>query len=142
MTTLTHLPIISVLEIEPERIAHNNKYNFRLTDWDKFRKTLEINLSGLLTVEEPTSIEAFHNQITNLDVAIKETIKEHIPLTKSCPYMKRWWTKNLTDLKKQKEHLVRGHVRGHLSQPISPIRNTGPSAAIPAYVPPHKHNPT
>ena len=33
-------------------------------------------------------------------------------------------------------------VRGHLSQPIPPIRTTRPSAAIPAYVPPHKHNPT
>ena len=98
-----NMPIISVLEIEPERIAHNNKYNFRLTDWDKFRKTLEINLAGLLVEEEPVSVEVFHNQITNLDAAIKETIKEHILLTKPCPYTKRWWTKNLSDLKKQKE---------------------------------------
>ena len=54
-----HLPIISILEIEPERIAHNDKYNFRLTDWDKFRKTLEINLAGLLTEEEPMSVRGY-----------------------------------------------------------------------------------
>ena len=32
-------------------------------------------------------------------------------------------------------------VRGHLSQPTLPIRTTEPNATIPAYVPPHKHNP-
>ena len=32
-------------------------------------------------------------------------------------------------------------VRGHLSQPTLPIKTTRPDAAIPLYVPPHRHNP-
>ena len=32
-------------------------------------------------------------------------------------------------------------VRGHLSQPTLPIKTTGPDAAIPLYIPPHRHSP-
>jgi hypothetical protein len=35
-----HMPIISVLEIEPERVAYVGKPNFKLTDWEEFRKSL------------------------------------------------------------------------------------------------------
>ena len=40
-------------------------------------------------------------------------------------------------------HSIEGgvDVRGHLSQSTSPVRTIRPSAAIPAYVPPHKRNP-
>ena len=39
-----HMPIISKLEIEPERVAYVGKHNFKLTDWEEFGKSLKENL--------------------------------------------------------------------------------------------------
>ena len=108
---MDHMPIITVLDIEPVCLVQADKYNFKLMDWEKFRKTLKIRLDNLQVVEELTTVEAFHNQITNLDTAIKEAIKEHIQVMKMSLYMKRWWSNELTDLKKQKEHLARKSYR-------------------------------
>ena len=104
---MDHMPIISVLEMEPERSAHVEKYNFKLMDWDDFRKTLEMKLAMVQTVEEFMTEADLLEQITKLDAAIKETIKEQVPINKPSPYAKRWWTKNLTKMKKHKERLAR-----------------------------------
>ena len=102
-----HMPIISVLEVEPERIAYVGKHNFKLTDWEEFRKSLRGNLEGIEDTEI-TSEEQFYTRIEQVDGAIKSAIQEHVPLTKLSPYTKRWWSKKLADLKKAKEKLSRG----------------------------------
>ena len=86
-----HLPIISVLEIEPERSAHTEKHNYRLTDWEEFRRTLVSNLADIQETEELSSVEECLKQIENLDAAIKGVIKAHVPVTRMSPYAKRWW---------------------------------------------------
>ena len=106
-----HMPIISVLEIEPERIVQVKKHNYKLTDWEEFRKTLANELADLQGTEELTLVEEFEEQIKKLDSAIKTAIKEHIPVMKPSPYMKRWWTKGLADIKRCKEWLARKSYR-------------------------------
>ena len=91
-----------------EKTIQVEKYNFRATDWVEFRKTLAVNLNMLQVVEE-IAMEETH--ITKLDAAIKAMIKEQVPLTRACPYAKRWWTKDLTRLKKGKEQLARKSYR-------------------------------
>ena len=76
-------------------------------DWDDFRKTLETKLAMVQTVEEFMTEADLLEQITKLDAAIKETIKEQVPINKPSLYAKRWWTKNLTEMKKYKERLAR-----------------------------------
>ena len=44
---MDHMPIISILELEPERAVHTAKFNYKATDWEEFRRTLEINLAGV-----------------------------------------------------------------------------------------------
>ena len=106
-----HMPIISVLGIEPERILHVDKYNFKLTDWEEFKRTLANELADMQSGDELTSEEKFFEQINKLDAAINVAIKEHVPVMRSSPYMKRWWTKELTDMKKSKERLARKSYR-------------------------------
>jgi ribonuclease HI len=102
-----HMPIISVLEIEPERVDYVGKHNFKLTDWEEFRESLEENLEGLGVTDEITSEEQFYARVTHVDMAIKSTIQKHIPLTRLSPYTKRWWNKALARLKRDKEKLSR-----------------------------------
>lgn len=106
-----HMPIISILEIEPDRAVHAEKNNYRLTDWDEFRRSLANNLAEMQEKEEFTSAEMCLNQINALDKAIKGAIKEHVLVAKMSPYAKRWWNKELANLKKQKEHLARRSYR-------------------------------
>ena len=106
-----HMPIISIMDIKPERTTHVEKFNYKLTDWPTFNKTLENNLEDIHVVEELTSEEECLKQITKLDTAIKGAIKEHVPVIKLSPYMKRWWTRDLTIMKRQKKRLARGSYR-------------------------------
>ena len=92
-----HMPIISIVDIEPERMIHADKSNYKLTDWANFNRMLENNLAEIQIVEDLASEDKCLKQITKLDTAIKTAIKEHVPVTKMSMYMKRWWTKDLTD---------------------------------------------
>ena len=51
---------------------------------------------------------------------IKETIEEEIPLSKPSPYAKRWWTKELTELKKEKNRISNLSYKQH-GLPDAPI---------------------
>ena len=83
------------------------KYNYRSTDWEEFRKSLEDKLAVIQIVENIPMEEVFHEQIERLDTTIKAAIKEQVPVSKPSPYTKRWWTKNLSKMKKCKEWLAR-----------------------------------
>ena len=50
------MPIISIVDIEPERMIHAEKFNYKLTDWDTFNRTLENNLAEIWIVEDLTSV--------------------------------------------------------------------------------------
>jgi hypothetical protein len=102
-----HMPIISVLEIDPERVAFVGKHNFKLTDWEEFRKSLGENLEEVGSTDEIMSEEQFHTRIALVDKAIKSTIQKHVPLTRLSPYTKRWWNKDLAGMKRAKEKLAR-----------------------------------
>ena len=92
-----HMKIISLLEMEPERVEHVNKHNYKLTDWEAFRKTLGVSLEELGATEELTSLEEFHNKLAQVNDAIKAAVSKHIPLTRLSPYTKQWWNKGLSD---------------------------------------------
>src|ERR1700722_7475210 len=90
-----HMPIISVLEIEPEVAVYASKYNYKLTDWDEFRKSLGEGLEVLEDTDEITSEEQFYNRLERVDNAIKVAIQKHVPISRTSPYAKRWWNKEL-----------------------------------------------
>ena len=55
--------------------------------------------------------EMLRDQIAKLDIGIKTAINEVVPILKPSPYTKRWWNKDLTIMKKQKERLARKYYR-------------------------------
>jgi len=52
-----------------------------------------------------TSEIQFQKAATDLTNTIKRTIEDTVPLSKQCPQAKRWWTKELTQLIKEKNKL-------------------------------------
>ena len=86
---MDHMPIISILEIGPERVAYISKPNFKLMDWVEFWKSLSENLEEMEEADEITSEVQFHARIALVDEAIKLAIQKHVLLTKLSPYTKR-----------------------------------------------------
>ena len=83
-----HLPIvtiISMLEIEPERVTYIGKPNYKLMDWDKFRNSLKEKLEELGATDEINSEELFYARIAQLEGAIKSVTQKHVPLTRLSP---------------------------------------------------------
>ena len=102
-----HMPILSCLEVVPPRTDFEAKYNFKLTNWEEFCETLEASLGTLPEPEELTTVAQFHTTIEQLDLVIKAVIEKHVPMSKHSLYSKRWWSKELAELKKKKEKLAR-----------------------------------
>jgi len=102
-----HMLILSQLEIMVNHTNFEAKFNYKLTDWEEFCKTLGTNLAALPELGELTTAVQFHTTLEQLDCAIKATITKEVPRTKPSPYSKQWWSKELAVLKKVKEKLAR-----------------------------------
>jgi hypothetical protein len=77
-----------------------------------------MRLLELPMVAEFDTKEDAEQQLRAVDEAVQATIAEHVPLTKPCPYSKRWWNVGLTerrkDLKrKAKAALAMRGIEGH-----------------------------
>lgn len=115
-----HFPIISTLDLSPERTAPILKFNYRETDWKKFREKLTTKLKSNPQPQEISTQAQFEDAYTRLINAIAETAKEVVPIAKQSPYAKRWWTK---DLDMERKHVKKlGHkARRKLSHRSDPI---------------------
>lgn len=102
-----HMAIVIELDILAATKEEDPTYNFRMVDWDEFRKKLKVRLATIPLPQDITSIEQYTRAIEDLTRIIQETIKEVVPLVKRCPYSKRWWTKELTKMKKALNQLSR-----------------------------------
>ncbi len=58
-----------------------------------------------------TSIGEFDGVLRGPMSNLQETIEEQVPLTKDTPYRKRWWSRDLSDMRGVKERLARTSFR-------------------------------
>jgi len=100
-----HIPILTKLELEVPRTSQTVTRNFRETDWKEFRAKLDLLLDDLPPPMPITSETQFQKAAEDLTNTIKRTIEDIVPLSKQCPQAKRWWTKELTQLIKEKNKL-------------------------------------
>ena len=95
-----HIPILTTLNLNIKHAAVKTIENFREVDWEKFRIELRTQLSKL---QQPLPIRDQINlnyECRNLTKALQETIKKQVPITELCPKSKRWWTKELSMLRR------------------------------------------
>jgi ribonuclease HI len=106
-----HYPIISILDITPAMGEDGLRRNFRGTDWEEFRKCLEGELDGVPAPETYLTVADLNQAILCLDQAIANAIEKYTLFARPCPHSKRWWTKELSKMKKAKDKLARQSYR-------------------------------
>lgn len=96
-----HFPIETHIQLPQETSTTTPSYNFRETDWEKFRQSLQLKL--LHSPEEPviTNTEQLNDAIGHLTMALQETIKMTTTRSKPRPDAKRWWNGDLKKMKKE-----------------------------------------
>ena len=89
-----------------------------MADWDKVNEALGPKLEAESPAIRLTSKEEFVKKVDDLVCIIYEVLQDHIDEKSPNPFKQRWWTKDLTLLKKtqnrlsNKSHKLR-HVRNH-----------------------------
>ena len=96
-----HVPIMSKLDFPLNHNIRKLSRNFHNTDWETFNEHLAPLLSPQPSKRIRTNIE-FHIACTKLSRALKTTIKKVVPLNTPFPFTKRWWSHNLSVLRKRK----------------------------------------
>lgn len=96
-----HLPIVTDLDLSIAKAPTKKYANFRNVDWDKFRQTLEEQLQGFGIPRAIRDQGELDRECSRLTTALQSTINAVVPVTDLGPMSKRWWTKELTDLRRK-----------------------------------------
>ena len=97
---MNHLPIITELDLSLGEIVETASPNFREVDWEEFNKDLEGRLNKLQPASKITMQRQLDSSCADLTKAIQESIRVHVLISKILPRSKRWWTKELMQLRK------------------------------------------
>ena len=100
-----HVPVLMELDLTVPLAPNTEMHNYREVDWEEFKDYLNEALACLPPPAPLVSEEDFQHTAKNIDLALRDTIEKHVPKTKLCPHMWRWWTKELTDLRKHANQL-------------------------------------
>ena len=99
-----HYPIITELEVDVPRVRPRTFRNFRKVDWPRFRTTLAEHLEEIPLPEGHCtipSIQVFDATLARLMEALRSTIDKEVPETRPPPYAKRWFSKELDDMRRE-----------------------------------------
>ena len=132
-----HLPIITILDLPFPRASAESSLDFREADWPEVCVDLKQQLDGTTPAKHIESHGEFIKKVDDVTRIISEVLNDHLDEKTPNPYKQRWWTKELTILKKSQNRLSSKsfklrHVRDHPftrninQQQISYARNTGP----------------
>jgi len=102
-----HLPILMELNLIADIAPEEEMHNFRNMDWDNFRKELSTQLAKLPPPAPVVNQRQLDEACDSLTKAIQRTITSEVPVTTITPKSKRWWTKELTQLRRTANKLGR-----------------------------------
>ena len=107
-----HLPILTELNLAATTCTVESHSNFRDVDWEEFNKALEGHLKDIPPAAQIKTQRQLDQCCTGLTKAIQRTISEKVPTTDPVSKSKRWWTKELTQLRSRANKLGRlSHAR-------------------------------
>lgn len=98
-----HYPILTELDQRPETAPTKERYNYSQVDWEEIYEALEPRLKEHGPPKELVTLEALKTEFKRVTTHLEDVIRELVPLSKPAPIRNRWWTKELTALRK--EHL-------------------------------------
>jgi len=103
-----HVPILLELDLQPSRNSLDtiDRRNWKKVDWEEFNKQLSERLSPKPPLPLASEDE-FQSSARHITKSITDTIESCVPTIKSSSYARRWWTKQLSDMRKQVNRLSR-----------------------------------
>ncbi|TFK58761.1 hypothetical protein BDN72DRAFT_748771, partial [Pluteus cervinus] len=114
-----HFPILTILDTTVDRKAPKKIRNFRMTDWKKFNKKLGENLQRV-NVKDRMEEDEIKEAVSKLTGVIVDTIAAEVPESVITSHSRRWWTKDLDEMKKKYNKFLRESFKhrnepGHIS---------------------------
>ena len=100
-----HLPIITILDLPLPRVSAPGSLDFRNGDWADINSKLKARLEERSPAARLRSKEEFLAKVDSVISIIKEVLGEELTETKPSPFSRRWWTKELTNLKRAQNRL-------------------------------------
>ena len=104
------------LDITLTRMQETSSKNFRNVDWEKFQEELQKRMAPFGLPNKIRDQVILNRECERLTIALQETIKEIVPMTEVCLKSKRWWTKEIKELRKRFRKLRRELCR-HTEHP-------------------------
>ena len=94
-----HFPIITELDLEMAIVKRMETRNFKVVNWKEFQEKLEKRTSKRGVPNFIRTQDELNRICGELTSALQEMIAEVVPKTQIGPHAKRWWTKELTELR-------------------------------------------
>ncbi|KAJ3792421.1 hypothetical protein GGU11DRAFT_667339, partial [Lentinula aff. detonsa] len=94
-----HIPIGTIINTRTPYVDQQTQWNWAQTDWDKFTERTREELEKLEAPRE-LNVMAFHKALKMIDDLFIGLRDELVPKAKPSPYQRRWWNKQLTEMKK------------------------------------------
>ena len=101
-----HVPINLILDANLPRNPPKPNRNFRTVKWDEFNELLTASLTHAPDPKRIQTPEEFRDALDRINLALKTTIEEKVPLNKPLPHTKRWWNQDLNKARKEKNRLA------------------------------------
>ena len=108
-----HLPIVSVIDLTYTPCRRPERFNYKTVDWDAYNTRLvtEINETAVALANPIDTIEKLEQATDQLFEAIDRTTREVATPLKITPYTKRWWTKELSSLRTNRNRASAEHYK-------------------------------
>ena len=96
-----HVPVLTTLDFEVAMGVEELCRNFRATDWDKFREVLANWLCDILGPCALLTDWQFQRAVDGLMQVLQAMIETVVPVPWPSPHSRRWWSRDLSQLKKE-----------------------------------------
>jgi Reverse transcriptase (RNA-dependent DNA polymerase) len=100
-----HLPIITVINLPLPRSTIPPTLDFQNADWPKINTLLKAKLEAESPAVRIRTQDQFISKVDQLIDIITDVLHENLDELKPSPFSRRWWTKELTELKKEQNRL-------------------------------------
>ena len=119
-TKTDHLPVVTKLSLETPSSPPSSLPNFRDVDWSEFCDNLSRRLTLLGDPAPIPDQDRLNASCDTLTEVIQEAVKDCVPTTVICAKSKRWWTKELTQMRRSMNKLGRQSykLRNNPAHPI------------------------
>lgn len=100
-----HIPITTVFDVGVQITEIRERRQWNKVVWEDFRKRLTEEFAKVAEPKEIDDAGEFWTILNQLDAIVEAVIQEKVPQVKPSPNQRRWWTSELTAMKKVKTNL-------------------------------------